>query len=133
MTIRPARRMDGIERTLIRQIFERVEVIRGPGSALYGGFAEVSVIHVITRKDADIVLAHATGNVCGHDVTIFKFHAEQGIRKGLKNLAFHFRFIFTDLLQKYPQSSVCIFKFFSMQLGLELGPILFSNVQVSAY
>jgi outer membrane cobalamin receptor len=29
---------------------ERVEVIRGPGSALYGGFAELAVVNVITRQ-----------------------------------------------------------------------------------
>jgi outer membrane receptor for ferrienterochelin and colicin len=31
------------------QQIKRVEIIRGPGSALYGGFAELSVINVITN------------------------------------------------------------------------------------
>lgn len=31
---------------------ERIEVIRGPGSAIYGGYAELAVINIITR-DAD--------------------------------------------------------------------------------
>ncbi len=31
-------------------MIERIEIIRGPGSALYGGFAEVAVINVITAK-----------------------------------------------------------------------------------
>ena len=31
-------------------IIEKVEIIRGPGSAMYGGFAEVSVINVITHQ-----------------------------------------------------------------------------------
>lgn len=29
---------------------EKIEIIRGPGSALYGGFAEVAVINMITQK-----------------------------------------------------------------------------------
>jgi outer membrane cobalamin receptor len=31
-------------------MIERIEIIRGPGSALYGGFAEVAVINIITPK-----------------------------------------------------------------------------------
>jgi outer membrane receptor for ferrienterochelin and colicins len=34
------------------QSIERVEVIRGPGSALYGGFAELAVINIVTRNAA---------------------------------------------------------------------------------
>lgn len=33
---------------------ERVEVIRGPGSAIYGGFAELGVINVIMKKGSDL-------------------------------------------------------------------------------
>jgi outer membrane receptor for ferrienterochelin and colicin len=33
-------------------IIDRVEVVRGPGSAIYGGFAGVAVINVITRTDS---------------------------------------------------------------------------------
>lgn len=32
------------------QAIERVEVIRGPGSALYGGFAALAVINIVTRN-----------------------------------------------------------------------------------
>lgn len=32
----------------------QVEVIRGPGSAIYGGFAELAVINVVTRDGADL-------------------------------------------------------------------------------
>jgi outer membrane receptor for ferrienterochelin and colicin len=35
------------------ELIERIEVIRGPGSALYGGFAELGVINIITRKKTD--------------------------------------------------------------------------------
>ncbi len=30
---------------------EKIEIIRGPGSALYGGYASVGVINIITKKD----------------------------------------------------------------------------------
>ncbi len=33
---------------------QRIEIIRGPGSVLYGGFAELAVINVITRKGGNI-------------------------------------------------------------------------------
>ncbi len=41
---------------------KRIEVIRGPGSAIYGGFAEYGVINIITRQGEDIngVIASAT-------------------------------------------------------------------------
>lgn len=35
--------------TIPASMIERVEIIRGPGSALYGGFAEVAVVNVITH------------------------------------------------------------------------------------
>ncbi|MBK7863373.1 MAG: TonB-dependent receptor plug domain-containing protein [Archangiaceae bacterium] len=35
-------------------VIERVEVIRGPGSAVYGGNAELAVINVITRQARDL-------------------------------------------------------------------------------
>lgn len=33
---------------------ERIEIIRGPGSVIYGGFAELAVINIITRSGADL-------------------------------------------------------------------------------
>lgn len=33
---------------------KRIEIIRGPGSALYGGYAELSVINIITRESKDV-------------------------------------------------------------------------------
>ncbi|MDD5306137.1 MAG: TonB-dependent receptor plug domain-containing protein [Deltaproteobacteria bacterium] len=41
---------------------ERVEIIRGPGSVMYGGSAELAVINVVTRSAAEI---HGVG-VTGH-------------------------------------------------------------------
>ena len=33
---------------------KRIEIIRGPGSCMYGGFAELSVINIITKEQQDI-------------------------------------------------------------------------------
>ncbi len=50
-------------------VIERVEIIRGPGSAIYGGSAELAVINVITRNGAGfegveaVVRAGATQDV----------------------------------------------------------------------
>lgn len=33
---------------------KRIEILRGPGSCIYGGFAEASVINIITKKSDDI-------------------------------------------------------------------------------
>ncbi|MCC6138894.1 MAG: Plug domain-containing protein, partial [Bdellovibrionaceae bacterium] len=33
---------------------KQIEVIRGPGSAIYGGYAELAVVHVITERGADL-------------------------------------------------------------------------------
>ncbi len=35
-------------------IIERIEIIRGPGSSFYGGYAELAVINIITRKAEDM-------------------------------------------------------------------------------
>jgi outer membrane receptor for ferrienterochelin and colicin len=39
---------------------QRIEVIRGPGSSIYGGTAELGVINIITKSGADINGAEAT-------------------------------------------------------------------------
>jgi len=38
---------------------KRVEIIRGPGSAIYGGFAELAVVNIITKGGADLKGAEA--------------------------------------------------------------------------
>ncbi len=35
------------------ELIDRIEIIRGPGSALYGGYAELGVINIITKKTMD--------------------------------------------------------------------------------
>ncbi len=41
-------------------LVERIEIIRGPGSVIYGGFAELAVINVITRSPDDFQGASAS-------------------------------------------------------------------------
>ncbi|MBL7919320.1 MAG: TonB-dependent receptor plug domain-containing protein [Bacteroidia bacterium] len=40
---------------------KRIEIIRGPGSAIYGGFAEYGVINIITKQGADINGVNVSG------------------------------------------------------------------------
>ncbi len=42
-------------------IIERIEIIRGPGSSFYGGYAELAVINIITRKGEDMNGVMASG------------------------------------------------------------------------
>ncbi len=39
---------------------QRIEIIRGPGSSIYGGCAELGVIHIITKSATDYHGANAT-------------------------------------------------------------------------
>jgi outer membrane cobalamin receptor len=60
---------------------DRIEVIRGPGSAIYGGYAELAVINVITRdaSSLDGVAVAATygqaGRTIGHASSTLSFGA----------------------------------------------------------
>ena len=40
---------------------KKIEIIRGPGSAIYGGFAEYGVINIITKSGADLNGVSVTG------------------------------------------------------------------------
>jgi outer membrane receptor for ferrienterochelin and colicin len=49
---------------------ERIEVIRGPGSAVYGGSAEYGVINIITKGSSDLNGAYAYGTAGFHERVI---------------------------------------------------------------
>jgi len=53
----------GMDFLLDVDLIERVEVIRGPGSSLYGNNAFLGVINVITRKGRDLNGAEVSGSV----------------------------------------------------------------------
>ena len=42
---------------------QRIEIIRGPGSSLYGGNAELGVINIITRSAQNLQGIELTGNM----------------------------------------------------------------------
>lgn len=50
------------------ETIERIEVIRGPGSAIYGGYAELAVINILTRKPEDRVAVATSYGQLGHAV-----------------------------------------------------------------
>lgn len=59
----------------------RIEVIRGPGSVVYGGYAELAVIHVITQKGSDfggVNGAFWLGHMTGAKVTPAHGHLAYG-------------------------------------------------------
>ena len=41
------------------ELVEKIEMIRGPGSAVYGEYASVGVINIVTRKDGNFVYGEA--------------------------------------------------------------------------
>jgi outer membrane cobalamin receptor len=47
-----------------------IEIMRGPGSALYGGFAELAVINIVTRGGGDISGVEIAGNVGRRDARL---------------------------------------------------------------
>lgn len=50
---------------VLTQSIERLEVIRGPGSALYGGSAELAVINVVTRQGRALQGGEIGGRLAG--------------------------------------------------------------------
>ena len=63
-------------------LIERVEVIRGPGSALYGQFAEIAVINIITPDGADLSGMRVQGSLTAMDIknTAYRGEASFGYR-----------------------------------------------------
>ncbi len=61
---------------------ERIEIIRGPGSSIYGGYAELAVINVITRRIENggyvSSTTSATNQVFTHRNTAFGFNKSKG-------------------------------------------------------
>src|SRR5688572_18942547 len=49
---------------------------------------------LVARENADVVLAHLSGDMRGHDVTGLQLHAESSVRQSLDDFAFHLNRIF---------------------------------------
>lgn len=48
----------------------------------------------VAAQDADVVLAHLAGNMCGDDVPVLQPHAESCVGQRLDDGAFHFDVVF---------------------------------------
>ena len=59
--------MIGTEFIMDIDLIDRVEVIRGPGSSLYGSNAFFAVVNVITRRGQDLKGAEISGEAGSHD------------------------------------------------------------------
>lgn len=57
----------GNDLALNTKIIDRVEIIRGPGSALYGAGAMLSVINIITKKGISMDQISMTGSIGSYD------------------------------------------------------------------
>jgi outer membrane cobalamin receptor len=62
----------------------RIEIIRGPGSAIYGGFAELGVINIITKKGSDLKGGYATASYGQTSNTYARRNIEFGIGNTVK-------------------------------------------------
>jgi outer membrane receptor for ferrienterochelin and colicin len=58
---------------------EKIEIIRGPGSAIYGGYAELAVINVVTRRGNELN---------GPAATVSYGHTEGGFARRTVSLAY---------------------------------------------
>ena len=65
--------LSGTEGFLDVDMIDRVEVIRGPGSSLYGNNAVFGVINVITRQGRSLDWAEASGSVASYDTYVGRF------------------------------------------------------------
>ena len=70
---------------------DKVEIVRGPGSALYGGFAEVAVINVVTSKgkNLDGVRVQADAGILGDDVITRNASVSAGYSKDDFDISLH--------------------------------------------
>ncbi len=74
------------------EFIQRIEIIRGPGSAIYGGFAEFGVINVVTRSADDLSgISLGTGFLQADNYT-GGYNWDLYFGKKWKKASFHFSF-----------------------------------------
>jgi len=74
----------GTEFALDVDLIERVEVIRGPGSSLYGNNAVLAVINIITRRGRDFNGGEASGAYGSYDTFTGRFSYGNRYTNGLE-------------------------------------------------
>jgi len=67
---------------------QRIEIIRGPGSAMYGGFAEFGVINIVTKQPQDMKGIYVGRNLGFADLFRSKKQLYIGFGKRWTNTAF---------------------------------------------
>ncbi len=67
---------------------QQVEIIRGPGSAIYGGFAELAVVNIVTRGAKDLHGAAASAQVGQMDDGLARRTVSAGIGQSFGDLSF---------------------------------------------
>ncbi len=73
----------GAEFSLDASTFERVEIIRGPASSVYGDSAFFAVVNVITRTGASINGAHTSYEVGSHGTHLVRGVAGRSLANGV--------------------------------------------------
>ena len=76
----------GTDALLDVDLIERVEFIRGPGSAIYGSNAFFGVINVVTRRGGDVNGAEAAGSIGSFDAYTGRFTLGKKLRNGVEFL-----------------------------------------------
>ncbi|MGL1888368.1 MAG: TonB-dependent receptor plug domain-containing protein [Reichenbachiella sp.] len=64
---------------------KKIEIIRGPGSAIYGGLAELAVINIITKSGSDIDGGYASASYGISNGETSRVNAQFGIGKKLES------------------------------------------------
>lgn len=88
--------------TFITEDIESVEVVRGPGSALYGANAFVAVVNIITKTATDIRGVEVSAGT-GNDETN-KLNVQFGHQGQALNVAANFHLLSTDGLNEHVES-----------------------------
>lgn len=64
---------------------KKIEIIRGPGSAVYGGMAELAVINIITKSGDDLDGGYASSSIGVSNGATSRYNVQYGIGKKLNN------------------------------------------------
>jgi outer membrane cobalamin receptor len=74
----------GTDALLDVDLIERVEFIRGPGSAIYGSNAFFAVINIVTRTGAAVSGAELSGSIATYDTYSGRFTLGEKLKNGIE-------------------------------------------------